>query len=238
MSGLHKNNGKKSSKPISALGDSSFKFEVAQNSAAILPQSHENNDDNESGRFDIKQFLLEQKVSHTSFHESALFRHSSREFEVAGASSSSLPGSFTRALKKPSKQQLPRMERTMKPSSMSMSMSALPSEKNKTPNHHHAVHSPDEESAAVADHDGGSGFRMYSIESMTEASLHAIQSHNKTWQTLRSRDLRSGECPCKRRDVLDLEACFDAAMSYARGKDNWAGDRKMALIDRDYMSVR
>ncbi|RHY67818.1 hypothetical protein DYB30_006317 [Aphanomyces astaci] len=82
-----------------------------------------------------------------------------------------------------------------------------------------------------------SGYRLYAMENMADCSLHASRSHNHTWQTLRTSDLRS-ECPCKRSDVLDLVACFDAAMSYSGGKDNWEGDRKTALIDRDYMAVR
>ncbi|KAF0718410.1 hypothetical protein AaE_010651, partial [Aphanomyces astaci] len=81
-----------------------------------------------------------------------------------------------------------------------------------------------------------SGYRLYAMENMADCSLHASRSHNHTWQTLRTSDLRS-ECPCKRSDVLDLVACFDAAMSYSGGKDNWEGDRKTALIDRDYMAA-
>jgi len=81
------------------------------------------------------------------------------------------------------------------------------------------------------------GYRIYTIENMAECSLHAIRSVNKTWQTIRDSDLRL-ECPCRRSDVLDLEACFDAAISYSSGNDNWGGDQKTAMVDRDYMSIQ
>ncbi|OQR96690.1 hypothetical protein ACHHYP_13815 [Achlya hypogyna] len=120
------------------------------------------------------------------------------------------PMSFARVLKK---KQLPRMTAVRSAPSL---------ESKKPPNQ------------AESD---GVGYRMYSIETMVDASLRAIRSHNKTWQTLRTSDLRL-ECPSKRGDVLDLEASFDAAMSYASGHVNWEGDRQTALIDRDYMSVQ
>ncbi|OQR99170.1 hypothetical protein THRCLA_06597 [Thraustotheca clavata] len=120
------------------------------------------------------------------------------------------PMSFARVLKK---KQLPRMD-------------SAP-----------ALKSPSSDTKKQVNQEETLGYRLYSIENMTDASLHAIRSQNKTWQTLRASDLRL-ECPCKRSDVLDLEQCFEAAMNYAKGLEIWEGDRKTALIDRDYMAVQ
>ncbi|RHY45389.1 hypothetical protein DYB38_008924 [Aphanomyces astaci] len=177
-----------------------------------------------------------QKATH-SFHDSALFRSSASAGRgIDGGTNQPYPlrSSGSTLLKK---KQLPRMDQPppaaaslgKDTSSMptlnaagSLSTNPPPSTK-KLP--------PQEEVTS------SSGYRLYAMENMADCSLHASRSHNHTWQTLRTSDLRS-ECPCKRSDVLDLVACFDAAMSYSGGKDNWEGDRKTALIDRDYMAVR
>ncbi|KAF0744816.1 hypothetical protein Ae201684P_018666 [Aphanomyces euteiches] len=161
----------------------------------------------EDDKFDIKEFLLEQRATQ-SFHDSALFRSEPRDLLSTATDSP-----FGRGLKK---KQLPRMDMASRTQ---------------------FDHSGNQKKAqAEIPHEDG-GYRLYSIEVMAECSLHASRSHNHTWQTLRTSDLRS-DFPCKRSDVVDLEACFDAAMSYSGGKDNWEGDRKTALIDRDYMAVQ
>ncbi|KAF0698133.1 Aste57867_11229 [Aphanomyces stellatus] len=195
------NAGRKSSKaakPMSSLGETAFNLETTHQPQ--LPQTAE------GGRFDIKQFLMEQKVTQ-SFHDGALFRSSSSSSHLATADPA-----FPHRLAK--KKQLPRMDAIAK------SISTLDLSSN----------NPKAQEAPP-------GHRIYSVETMAEASLHAARSHNHTWQMLRASDSQS-ECPCKRSDVVDLEGCFDAAMSYSGGKDNWEGDRKTALIDRDFMAVQ
>ncbi|ETW04684.1 hypothetical protein, variant [Aphanomyces invadans] len=209
--------------PISGLGDATFQMHTTQ---PERPQS--NADDG----FDIKQFLLDQKTTR-SFHDSALFR------SCGGRDMQSYPGDGGRPpLRNPGsafykKAQLPKMEKHPTLGKAS-SMPSLDPNGDGRSNHHANARNG---SIVATPDDATSGYRLYAIENMADSSLHASRSQNHTWQTLRTSDLRS-ECPCKRSDVLDLAACFDAAMSYSGGKDNWEGDRRTALIDRDYMAVQ
>ncbi|EQC31055.1 hypothetical protein SDRG_11241 [Saprolegnia diclina VS20] len=177
-----------------------------------LHATHEASSADDASVFDIKQFLLEKKSGQPSYAASGLFRTNTRDF----AEAVDAPLSFTRVLKK---KQLPRM-------TQARSTPTLP----KPGSTANAINQSSDAEHSV-------GYRIYSIENMMDASLHAIRSLNKTWQTLRTSDLRL-ECPSKRSDVVDLENCFDAAMSYASGHINWDGNRQTALIDRDYMSVQ
>ncbi|ETV65299.1 hypothetical protein, variant [Aphanomyces astaci] len=226
-------------KPVSGLGDASFQLHTTQQTPDRHPPS--NHDDDQSG-FDIKQFLMDQKATQP-FHDSALFRSSASAGRGIlntngqdGGTNQPYPlrSSGSTLLKK---KQLPRMDQPPpaaaslgKGTSSMPTLNAAGSLSTNTPPSTKKL-PPQEEVTS------SSGYRLYAMENMADCSLHASRSHNHTWQTLRTSDLRS-ECPCKRSDVLDLVACFDAAMSYSGGKDNWEGDRKTALIDRDYMAVQ
>ncbi|RLO13955.1 hypothetical protein DYB28_000649 [Aphanomyces astaci] len=220
-------------KPVSGLGDASFQLHTTQQTPDRHPPS--NHDDDQSG-FDIKQFLMDQKATQP-FHDSALFRSSASAGRgIDGGTNQPYPlrSSGSTLLKK---KQLPRMDQPPPAAaSLGKGTSSMPTlnaagslSTNPPPS---TKKLPPQEEVTSS-----SGYRLYAMENMADCSLHASRSHNHTWQTLRTSDLRS-ECPCKRSDVLDLVACFDAAMSYSGGKDNWEGDRKTALIDRDYMAVQ
>lgn len=199
------------------------------------------------GEFDVRQFLLDQKVDQP-LHKSSLFRASGLVEEV-NASNNATSSSTALAFRevKARKNLLPRME-------ASQSMGALPPSgiMSSTGTSSHKARPnqqpEDDESNAVS--------HFYTLERMAESCYHAIQNRNKTWLFLpgseeRSKGTNGGstisggsitgvERPSRRMDLMDLQRCYDAALQFSNRKrdhDVECSD-KLAMVDRDFVAIQ
>lgn len=198
------------------------------------------------GEFDVRKFILDQKGTEP-LHQSSLFRSASfleQQQPHLKSRSSAQPNHSTSDLTKRSKKLLPKMDMG---SSHSFGTLPVSSDDTKKAQSASVNQQHDDEYVTVS--------HFYTIEKMAESCCHAAQSRNKTWHFLPGSEERSKgnnssggvggssitgvERPSRRVDVLDLEKCFETAIQFANKKNKWdvACNEKMAMIDRDFMSI-
>lgn len=198
------------------------------------------------GEFDVRKFILDQKGTEP-LHQSSLFRSASfleQQHPHLKSRPSTQPNHSSSDFTKRSKKLLPKMEMG---SSHSLGMLQVSNDDARKLQGASVNQQHDDEYDTVS--------HFYTIEKMAESCCHAAQSRNKTWHFLPGSEERSKgnnssggvggssitgvERPSRRVDVLDLGNCFETAIQFVNKKNKWdvASNEKMAMIDRDFMSI-
>lgn len=203
--------------------------------------------------FDVRKFLLDQQIAQP-LHQSSLFRVSGVLQGVYSPEHRGKHNTISMGQREPKKKNLlPKMEmeRCKSANALMDETVKLPARNNNQ--HHQNDHDPVYNEAIT---------HFYTIEKLSEGCCHAVQGRNKTWQFLpgseeRAMSSRNGitgsistgssisltriERPSRRIDLLDLEKCFDMAISFVK-KQHHDGDvacnAQFAMIDRDIVSIQ
>lgn len=246
-------------RPFTSMGSAELNLESTQASAPPSGRTA-------SRKFDVRQFLLDQKGDQP-FHKSSLFRapallqgvtasnnnnSSSSTARLASLASMGSPGPAFRD-PKACKTLLPRMEMTQSAGALPRpsSTGASPATATRRGDGHHHRQWEQQEHNNPEDEDSSAISHFYTLERMAESCYHAVQNRNKTWLFLPGSEERSKgnagsggltgiERPSRRADLLDLQRCYDVALQFVSKKhdrDVECSDR-LAMVDRDFVAIQ